>query len=195
MAIGIIIHITVGTEKRTEFFSQERIRIGSDETCDLQIHAPQTGEERPWFDLENAEGVYRIVEFEDSLSLRINQNPIRRYIAITDGDLIEIPDAGISFAFFSLETKSSLITTNRDQPHISRFIEDAALESAASVKRDDAKNFLREFVRELFREISWTTKLISFVLILGFITGILYIGFAVNSELRESRKQSEQQSE
>ncbi|HQZ95874.1 MAG TPA: trypsin-like peptidase domain-containing protein [Pyrinomonadaceae bacterium] len=194
MAIGIIIHITVGTEKRTEFFSQERIRIGSDETCDLQIHAPQTGEERPWFDLENAEGVYRIVEFEDSLSLRINQNPIRRYIAITDGDLIEIPDAGISFAFFSLETKSSLITTNRDQPHISRFIEDAALESAASVKRDDAKNFLREFVRELFREISWTTKLISFVLILGFITGILYIGFAVNSELRESRKQSEQQS-
>ena len=193
MAIGIIIHITVGTEKRTEFFSQERIRIGSDEACDLQIHAPQTGEERPWFDLENAEGVYRIVEFEDSLSLKINQNPIRRYIAITDGDLIEIPDAGISFAFFSLETKSSLITTNRDQPHISRFIEDAALESAASVKRDDAKNFLREFVRELFREISWTTKLISFVLVLGFITGILYIGFAANNELRATRRQSEEQ--
>ncbi|MFT3746096.1 MAG: trypsin-like peptidase domain-containing protein [Pyrinomonadaceae bacterium] len=193
MAIGIIIHITVGTEKRTEFFSQERIRIGSDETCDLQIHAPQTGEDKPWFDLENADGVYRIVEFADALSLKINQNPIRRYIAITDGDLIEIPDAGISFAFFSLETKSSLITTNRDQRHISRFIEDAAIESAASVKRDDAKNFLREFVRELFREISWTTKLITFVLLLSFITGILYIGFAVNSELRENRKQAEEQ--
>lgn len=193
MAIGIIIHITVGTEKRTEFFSQERIRIGSDDTCDLQIHAPQTGEDKPWFDLENAEGVYRIVEFADALSLKINQNPIRRYIAITDGDLIEIPDAGISFAFFSLETKSSLITTNRDQRHVSRFIEDAALESAASVKRDDAKNFLREFVRELFREISWTTKLITFVLLLGFITGILYIGFAVNSELRANRKQAEEQ--
>ncbi len=194
MAIGIIIHITVGTEKRTEFFSQERIRIGSDETCDLQIHAPQTGDERPWFDLENADGVYRIVEFNDALSLKINQNPIRRYIAITDGDVIEIPDTDISFAFFSLETKSSLITTNRDQPHISRFIEDAALESASSAKRDDAKNFLREFVRELYREISWTTKLISFVLILGFLTGTLYIGFAVNSELRQSRKQAEQQS-
>lgn len=193
MAIGIIIHITVGTEKRTEFFSQERIRIGSDETCDLQIHAPQTGDERPWFDLENADGVYRIVEFNDALSLKINQNPIRRYIAITDGDVIEIPDTDISFAFFSLETKSSLITTNRDQPHISRFIEDAALESASSAKRDDAKNFLREFVRELYREISWTTKLITFVLLLGFITGILYIGFAVNSELRANRKQAEEQ--
>ena len=194
MAIGIIIHITVGNEKRTEFFSQERIRIGSDETCDLQIHAPQMGAERPWFDLEITDGVYRVIEFDDTAALKINQNPIRRFIAVTDGDLIEMTEADISFAFFSLETKSSLITTNRDQPHISRFIEDAALESASSAKRDDAKAFLREFVRELSREISWTTKLITLVLVLSFLTGILYIGFAVNRELRESRRVGEEQS-
>lgn len=195
MAIGVIIHISVGTEKRTEFFSQERIRIGSDETCDLQIHAPQTGEPRPWFDLENADGVYRLIEFDDKVGLKINQNPIRRYIAITDGDTIALDDTDISFAFFSLEQKSSLITTNRDQPHISRFIEDAALESASSAKRDDAKAFLREFVRELSREISWTTKLITLVLIAGFLTGVLYIGFAVNRELRESRRTAEAQND
>lgn len=195
MALGVIIHISVGTEKRTEFFSQERIRIGSDDTCDLQIHAPQTGEPRSWFDLENSDGVYRLVEFDDKLGLKINQNPIRRFIAITDGDLIAIDETDISFAFFSLEQKSSLITTNRDQPHISRFIEDAALESATSAKRDDAKAFLREFVRELSREISWTTKLITLVLVLGFITGILYIGFAVNRELRESRRTAEAQND
>ena len=194
MAVGIIIHITVGTEKRTEFFSQERIRIGSDETSDLQIHTPQTNGGGAWFDLENADGVYRIVEFNDSLSLRVNDNPIRRFIAIADGDVIAVPDADISFSFFSLETKSSLITTNRDQPHISRFIEDAAIESRSSAKRDDAKAFLREFVRELSREISWTSKLIVLVLALGFITGVLYIGYAVSNELRESRIQSEQQS-
>ncbi len=195
MAIGIIIHVTVGSEKRTEFFSDERIRIGSDETSDLQIHAPQLKSGGAWFDLENAEGVYRIIEFDESLKLRVNDNPIRRFIAINDGDMISIPEADISFTFFSLETRSSLITTNRDQPHISRFIEDAALEAAGSIKRDDAKAFLREFVRELFREISWTTKLIALVLTIGFITGALYIGFALNGELRESRKQSELQSE
>lgn len=195
MALGVIIHISVGTEKRTEFFSQERIRIGSDETCDLQIHAPQTGDPRAWFDLENSDGVYRLIEFDDQLGLKINHNPIRRYIAITDGDSIAIDETDISFAFFSLENKSSLITTNRDQPHISRFIEDAALESAASAKRDDAKAFLREFVRELSREISWTTKLITLVLVLGFITGVLYIGFAVNRELRESRRTAEAQND
>ena len=194
MAGGIIIHITVGSEKRTEFFSDERIRIGSDETSDLQIHLPNTGEAGMWFDLENADGVYRITDFNGDLGLTINQKPIRRFIAISDGDIIEVSGSQISFAFFSFESRSSLITTNRDQPHISRFIEDAALESASSAKRDDAKAFLREFVRELSREISWTTKLIALVIIIGFITGILYIGSTLNRELRESRMQSEQQS-
>ncbi|MEO6656385.1 MAG: serine protease, partial [Pyrinomonadaceae bacterium] len=73
-------------------------------------------------------------------------------------------------------------------------IEDAALESATSAKRDDAKAFLREFVRELSREITWTTKLMVLVLAIGFITGALYIGYAVSTELRESRIQAEQQS-
>ncbi len=195
MAAGIIIHITVGSEKRTEFFSDERIRVGSDEISDLQIHIPNINNAGMWFDLENADGVYRIIDFNAEMGLRINEKPIRRYIAITDGDVIDVDGSDTSFAFFSLESRSSLITTNRDQPHISRFIEDAALESASSAKRDDAKAFLREFVRELSREISWTSKLIALVIIIGFVTGILYIGSALNNELRESRKQAEQQSE
>jgi len=194
MAVGIIIHITVGTEKRTEFFSQERIRIGSDETADLQIYTPDSNESGIWFEIESTDGTYRIVEFAQGLNLQINQSPIRRFIAVTDGDVIEVPDTEIAFAFFSLETKSSLIRTNREQPQISRFIEEAALESASTGKRDDAKAFLREFVRELSREISLTSKLIALVLVIAFITGVLYIGFAVNNELRQSRKQSEQQS-
>src|SRR5215213_7212492 len=111
MAVGIIIHITVGTEKRTEFFSQERIRIGSDDLSDLQIHTPNANGGGMWFDLENADGVYRIVDFNPSLSLKINNNVIRRYIAIADGDVIELDKTDIAFSFFSLETRSSLITT------------------------------------------------------------------------------------
>ncbi len=195
MASGIIIHISVGTERRTELFNQERIRIGSDETCDLQIHAPQTGDPRPWLDIETSEGVFRLIEFDEKAGLTINQNPIRRYISINDGDTISIDGTDISFTFYAIATRSSLITTNRDQPHISRFIEDAALESALTPQRDDAKAFLREFVRELSREISWTTKLITLVIVLSFITGILYIGFAVNRELRESRRTAEAQND
>jgi hypothetical protein len=36
--------------------------------------------------------------------------------------------------------------------------------------------FLREFVRELSREITWATKLIVLVLAIGFISGVLYLG-------------------
>src|SRR6476620_12562707 len=61
MATSIIIHITVGTEKRTEYFSDEHIRVGSDDTCDLQIHTPGLAASGRWFDLENSEGVYRVV--------------------------------------------------------------------------------------------------------------------------------------
>src|SRR5690606_18375384 len=42
--------------------------------------------------------------------------------------------------------------------------------------------------------ISITTKLITLVLVAGFLCGILYLGYAVARELRTSREQAEQQS-
>lgn len=195
MAVGIIIHITVGKEKRTEFFSQENLRIGSGENSDLQIHTERVSADGVWLDLDNADGFYRVTNFDKSLNFTLNGNPLRRYVAISDGDVLQLGDSDISFSFFSLTSQSSLITTNREQPHIAQFIEEAALESAYSPKRDDAKAFLREFVRELSREINWTTKLIVLVLAIGFITGVLYLGYAVNAELRENRRQAQAQND
>ena len=194
MAVGIIIHVSVGAEKRTEFFSDENIRIGSDETSDLQIHSKKISTER-WLELELENGVYRITYVEKSLNFLLNGKPLHRFEAITDGDTINIPDDDISFSFFSLAQKSSLITTNREQPHIAQFIEEAALESGFSPKRDDAKAFLREFVRELSHEISWFTKLVVLTIAVGTISGILYLGFAFNKELQKNRQQAEQQNE
>ncbi len=193
MAAGIIIHISVGSEKRTEYFSEDRLTIGSGDTCDLQIHTKQLETEGLWLELENSDGVFRLTKFDPSLTLTINEKPIRRFIAIADGDVLKIEKTDIAFAFFSLAAKPSLITTNRDQPHIAPFIEDAALESALSPKRDDAKTFLREFTRELLREVSITSKLIILVLSVGFISGVLYLGYAVSKELKQSREVAEKQ--
>jgi hypothetical protein len=57
--MSIIIHVSVGAEKRTEFFSENRIKIGVDETCDLQIHSAQTDVEGTWLELELAENNYQ----------------------------------------------------------------------------------------------------------------------------------------
>src|SRR6185369_3730380 len=102
MASGIIIHITVGSEKRTEFFTEERIRIGSDDTNDLQIRAHNLNgnSNGVWLELENSDGVYRIIEFDQSLDLQVNEHRMRRFVAITDGDVINIPNTDISFTFF-----------------------------------------------------------------------------------------------
>ena len=195
MAFGIIIHISVGSEKRTEFFSEERLRIGSNENSDLQIQTRQVETDGVWLELESSDGVYRVIDFDPNLEFKVNGNPIRRFIGISDGDTITVENTDVSFSFFSLNSKPTLIKTNRETRQIAPFIEEAALEAAISPQRDDAKAFLREFTRELAREISWTTKLIILVLAIGFITGVLYLGYAVNQELRENREQAEKQSE
>ena len=195
MAVGIIIHVTVGAEKRTELFSEENIRLGSTETSNLQIHTDKIADEGVWLELELEKGVYRVINFQKSLNLMLNGKPLRRFVVIKDGDSVEIPDTDVSFSFFSLESKSSLITTNREKAHIAQFIEEAAIESAFTPKRDDAKAFLREFVRELSREIAWTTKLIVLVIVVGSISGLFYLGFSYNRELQKTRELAEKQSE
>ncbi|MDQ3087237.1 MAG: serine protease [Acidobacteriota bacterium] len=195
MAVGIIIHVSVGAEKRTELFADENIRLGSTEACNLQIHTDKVTADGVWLELALENGVYRVINFRESLDLTLNGKPLRRFAVIEDGDLIDIPTTDISFSFFSLESTSSLITTNREQPHVAQFIEAAALESAYTPKRDDAKAFLREFVRELSREISWTTKLIVLVIVVGSISGLFYLGFSYNRELQKTRELTERQSE
>ncbi|MDQ3179770.1 MAG: serine protease [Acidobacteriota bacterium] len=195
MAVGIIIHVTVGAEKRTELFAEENIRLGSTEASNLQIHTDKVAADGVWLELAFENGVYRVINFRESLNLMLNGKPLHRFAAIEDGDLIDVPTTDISFSFFSLESTSSLITTNREQPHVAQFIEAAALESSFTPKRDDAKAFLREFVRELSREISWMTKLIVLVIVVGSISGLFYLGFSYNKELQKTRELTERQSE
>ncbi|MDQ3043030.1 MAG: serine protease [Acidobacteriota bacterium] len=194
MAVGLIIHVSVGAEKRTEFFAEENIRFGSDESCDLQIHTDKLSSKSVWLELGYSDNIYRVINFLEPLNLQLNGKPIRRFVAINDGDTIEVPANDISFSFFSLASKSSLITTNREL-HVAPFIESAALESAVSPKRDDAKAFLREFVRELSREIHWTTKFVVLAIVLASLGGIFYLGSSYNNELQRTRELAERQGE
>jgi len=194
MAVGLIIHVSVGAEKRTEFFAEENIRFGSDESCDLQIHTEKLSSKSVWLELGYSDNIYRVINFLEPLNLQLNGKPIRRFVAINDGDTIEVPANDISFSFFSLASKSSLITTNREL-HVAPFIESAALESAVSPKRDDAKAFLREFVRELSREIHWTTKFVVLAIVLASLGGVFYLGSSYNNELQRTRELAERQGE
>ena len=192
MAVGLIIHVSVGKEKRTEYFGEEMIRIGSDESSELQIHTKKIKFEGLWLELELADGVYRVINFNDELNFKHNEIGLQRFVAIEDGDTISIDSAKVLFSFFSLTSESSLITTNRES-HIAPFIEEAAVGSAATEQRDDAKAFLREFSRELLREISWTSKLIGLLLVISIFGGLFYFVNGFYQEVQINRELAELQ--
>jgi len=62
------------------------------------------------------------------------------------------------------------------------------MEASATSRRDDAKIFLREFTRELVREINPSTKIITFAILILAVLGALYIGFAQFNEARRNRR-------
>ncbi|HEX8178825.1 MAG TPA: serine protease, partial [Pyrinomonadaceae bacterium] len=77
---------------------------------------------------------------------------------------------------------------------IAPFLEDGVAE-AETTRRDDAKVFLREFTRELLREIKLSTKFIILLFALALVGGTLYLGFAAYKELQRSRRQIEAQNQ
>ena len=69
------------------------------------------------------------------------------------------------------------------------------MEASATARRDDAKIFLREFTRELVREINPSTKIIAFAILILAVVGALYIGFAQFNEARRGRRTIAEQQE
>src|SRR5207237_2363355 len=105
-----------------------------------------------------------------------------------DGDEVWIGPAGPSIHFFPIEASAALVPGRRGSAHVAPFIEQAAMEASATARRDDAKIFLREFTRELIREISTSTKIILFAIIIFAVVGALYLGFAQFNETRKNRR-------
>src|SRR5258705_6303521 len=85
----------------------------------------------------------------------------------------------------------AVVGTSAHEAHVAPFIEQAAIESAATARRDDAKVFLREFTRELVKEINASTKLIFLAFAILLVGGTLYLGFSVVKELQRSRRQND----
>lgn len=201
MANGIVIHLNAGNEKRTEFFITDVVRIGTDADCDLRIEPPKdhrlSANNGVWIELQRGvRGNYRITDFDDALDLKLNREPLAPETRLKDGDKIALNDSEFSLLFFSVPTTAAMISSvsrSAAAARVAPFIETAAIESAATDKRDDAKVFLKEFTRELVREISWLTKLIVLLIVVGTLGGLFYLGSGFYREMRRSREESEEQ--
>lgn len=191
MATGLVIHISSGNDKHTEVLTGERIRIGNCDDCDLRLRAsalPQRpNSEGLVLELANRNGSYSVVEFDRDLALSLNGQPLEANTKIKDGDDLRIADSPLALQFFPLRDLPAVVPSSSRETHVAPFIEQAAIESAATARRDDAKVFLREFTRELVREINPSTKLVTLAIALALVGGVLYIGFSMFKEMQRTR--------
>ncbi|MCA1555572.1 MAG: hypothetical protein LC747_02670, partial [Acidobacteria bacterium] len=194
MASGLVVHIEFGSERHTEVLMHERIRIGTDADCELRFHTDAIPQVDGFLlELQRTNGHYHVGDFDRSLRLTHNGAPLTPSTAIEDGDQVRIPETEFVLQFFPVASPPALVANRRADVHIAPFIENAAIESAATARRDDAKVFLREFTRELVREINLSTKIIALIIIVALVGGLLYFGFAGFKELKQSRRHIEEQ--
>jgi S1-C subfamily serine protease len=188
---GVVIHISSMNDRSTEVVMGDRITIGGTDECDVKIRLTEAAAAKatgPVIELARANGVYRIASYDSSLEVTLNGRPIRSNKTIDDGDEIWIGPGGPSIHFFPIQANTALVPGRRGGAHVAPFIEQAAMEASTSSRRDDAKIFLREFTRELVREINPSTKIIAFAILIALVIGSLYIGFGVVNELRRTRR-------
>jgi len=197
MASSLVIHIAAGEDKHTEVLSQDRIRIGASEDCDLRLRAssfpPETNPNSIILELGKTNGNYRVKDFDPTLNLTHNGKPISLNAKIKDGDEVRCEPGLLALSFFPVRDLPAVVA--RQQTQVAPFIETAAMESAATARRDDAKIFLREFTRELVREIKISTKIITLLILVALVGGVLYLGFGLYNELKRNRKILQEQAD
>src|SRR2546428_4803852 len=192
---GLVIHISSLNDRSTEVVMRDRITIGVSEDCDVKIRLPEPVAARTngaVIELARTNGVYRIAAYDSNLDVTLNSRPIKSNKAIDDGDEIWIGPSGPSIHFFPIQATAALVPGRRDGAHVAPFIEQAAMEASATSRRDDAKIFLREFTRELVREINPSTKIITFAILIVAVLGALYIGFGLYNEVRRTRRANDE---
>lgn len=193
MASGLVIHIRAGEDTHTEVLSHERISIGANEACDLRLRVSTlpVSADGTILELLRTNGNYRISKFDPTLEITHNGIPLVAGVKISDGDEVRIDETKLALQFFPVRSLPMVVGQRTDN-QLAALGENNTIESAATIRRNDAKVFLREFTRELVREINPSTKVISLAIVVALVGGILYLGFSAYKEIQGARRANEQ---
>ncbi len=194
MAGGLVVHISNGQERHTEVLSQERVLIGPGEGCHIRLGSDLLTDSDVMLELSRQNGHFRVQEFDPEIGITLNGRPLARNAKIDEGDELRFPAFDVRMQFFPVGNLPA-VTTGGRRASVAPFIEQAAIEAAATARRDDAKVFLREFTRELLREINWSTKIGVFLCVAILMGGMFYLGNAGYQEMKRGRELIDKQNE
>ena len=195
MAGGLVVHISSGDERHTEVLSQERVLIGPGEGCHIRLGTDLLTDSSVMLELLRHNGHFRVSEFDPEIGITLNGRPVARGAKIDDGDELRFGAFDVRLQFFPVGNLPAVTAASGRRASVAPFIEQAAIEAAATARRDDAKVFLREFTRELLREIKWSTKIGVFLCVAILFGGVYYLGNSLFQEMRRSRELINKQNE
>lgn len=175
--------------------SQERVLIGPGEGCHIRLGTDLLSDSSVMLELLRQNGHFRVSEFDPEIGITLNGRPVARGAKIDDGDELRFGAFDVRMQFFPVGNLPAVTATPGRRASVAPFIEQAAIEAAATARRDDAKVFLREFTRELMREINWSTKIGVFLCVAVLFGGVYYLGNSLYQEMRRSRELINKQNE
>lgn len=205
---GLVIHVRHADDTRTEVFTRDRIHIGHDATCDVCLSPDASPAVLVDFELERKGAHYEVSRVAPDSTLTLNGEPLRVGAIIKDADEVLADTSDFRLRFFPVGLNNAIVTTGSNRRsdfealssenvaaaggiHVAPFIEHAAIEAAATARRDDAKVFLREFTRELVREISPVTKILSLLIVATLIGSTIFFFHRLNKESQRVRLENE----
>lgn len=194
MAKGLVIHIGDGDEQRVEVWSQERLRLGVAPDCDVRVSDEYWEDANVELELVKQSGRFRLAALRSNAPVTYRQRPLSVGDWVDDGGGVRVGESSLTVRFLPVNNPSTALIRN-DKNAVAPFIQEAALESAASGERSDAIFFLRELGRELWRELSFVTKAAIIGLPVLFALVAATLGIGIYRERRQSLDTISQQSQ
>src|ERR1044072_3861983 len=142
MATGLVIHISSGDDRHTEILTDDTVRIGASESCDLRRRSsslPKSAANNVLLELSRANGLYRVTDFDRTIPLTLNDHPVNPGSEIRDGDEFRIADSELVLHFYPVRDLPAVVPPATRETHVAPFIEAAAVEWAATALRELAR--------------------------------------------------------
>jgi S1-C subfamily serine protease len=194
MGKGLVIHIGDGDEQRVEIWAEDRLRLGVGRECDVRVGDEIWENASVELELVKQSGRFRLAALQSDAPLSYRQRPLAIGDWVDDGGAVRVGDSPLAVRFLPVSDSSTALIS-ADKNKVAPFIQEAALESAASGERTDAIFFLRELGRELWRELSFKTKAAFVGVPVLLAVGITILGVGIYRERRQSLDTIAQQSQ
>lgn len=185
---AIFVHLSGSKRGKTEFFTNSKISIGTDSSCDLKFNPLVDKNTSPLHaEINLRECDYILKDLDSSKGIFIN-NRLKKEVVIHDGDLIEFGENGPRVRFRIKAEEGDVCKPFRE---ILADSMDLAREPHKGRKLITATSFFKSLLIEAFTQSSLKFRLVTvFIFFLTFI-GIVTLFHTIYSNLTETTKRVE----